>query len=92
MGTCKLPSWDPIMRNFPFKHHWFWGEQGFSIGPILRQGWAAAAGATDRLTDTLYDYVPDGVSRAMVRTQSSGVCLCMSVSVQGSAILPFRDL
>ena len=46
------------------------GEQGFGIGPILRQGWSAAAGATDRLTDTLYDYVPEGVSRATVRAHS----------------------
>ena len=49
------------------KQYSFSGGQGFSIGPILRQGWSAAAGATDRLTDTLYDYVPEEVSRSTVR-------------------------
>ncbi|EIE20187.1 hypothetical protein COCSUDRAFT_34065 [Coccomyxa subellipsoidea C-169] len=40
--------------------------EGFSLGGILGQAWSALLGVTDRLTDIVYDYVPDDVSRPTV--------------------------
>ena len=76
MGRCKFTILGtPSCGIIRFMNSSELGEQGFSIGPILRQGWSAAAGATDRLTDTLYDYVPEGVSRATVRAHSGAASM-----------------
>lgn len=50
--------------------------QGFSLGGILGQAWSALLGVTDRLTDIVYDYVPDDVSRPTVRAPPHGVQHC----------------
>jgi len=41
--------------------------QGFGLGAVLGQAWSALLGVTDRLTDVVYDYVPENVSRSTVR-------------------------
>lgn len=45
--------------------------QGFSVGPFLQQALSALAGATDRLSDIVYDYAPDGISRPTVSPPSA---------------------
>lgn len=40
--------------------------QGVGFGPILGQAWSAATAITNRLTDFVYHYVPEDVSRSTV--------------------------
>ena len=92
LQSCS--PWDPIKAT-SFCNTPVIREQGFSIGPILRQGWSAAASVTDRLTDTLYDYAPEEVSRSTVRVPKESrltAVACMCVSVSGGVIPPVRPV
>ncbi len=60
------------------------GDKG--VQPVLKQVWAAASQAVDRLVDIAEDYAPEGVSRGAARHRCSslwpldgwGAALCMS--------------